>query len=898
MPQSFSSPRSRVGAIFLFIILIFVVSGSLGRGQSQTGKPVQQSPEAIAFPGEPAGSNRCVFCHQAQVEGYSRSAMAHSLRRAGQEPDGTVNANGSKITMHSSPSGYWQRWQNGADETEYRVDFVIGSGNHASGYLVNLGGHLFQSPVAFYRSRQSYDLAPGYEHQPDPDFTRPVSEECLLCHSGTALHIPGTLNQYRSPVFSAEAITCERCHGPSEKHIADPRPGTIVNPARLEPAARDSVCEQCHLFGIARVPNPGRKLSDFVPGQPLEDTFTIYHEANPSGAFKVISHAEQLALSVCARNSGGRLWCGTCHDPHDKPTQALEYYRSRCLSCHTAQFPASHPAKDSDCLGCHMPRRQAKDGGHTAFTDHRIQRRPATLPDAPSDTGIVAWREPPPDLRERNLGIAYIEVGMQRHSSSFIAQGYRDLTDVQQQFANDPDFFGWIGEALLTVQQTAEAKIALDRALQLDPDSALAESRAAAPYMQEGDTNRAIAHLERAVSLDPLDLAAASSLIGLYQKEGRAADSAELSSRIRGALAASSDSTRIGTENSAESAKKAEEVFKNIQVLKGTRSGQLIPAMQFISSSLGVECGFCHVEGHFEKDDKKPKQTARDMMRMMFALNQNSFANQREITCYSCHRGAVKPVSVPAISAAINSATNPAINNEAQQNSVAAASEAHAPTGALPTVANLIDGYIQALGGSAAIKKITSRVQKGTTQILGQSVVVEISTEAGKQTIVRHLPAGDSVTVFDGHAGWFSIAGHPVREMQQADIVAARMDADLQFPLHIQQLFPELRVQYPEKIGDREALVLQGRRPGEPAAEFYFDRQTGLLVRLVRYAESPLGANPTQIDYADYRPVDGVQVPFRVTISRPDGSSTIQMEDTQQNVLIDDARFAPPSTTH
>jgi hypothetical protein len=220
-----------------------------------------------------------MFCHPAEVEGYSRSAMAHSLRRTAQEPEGTLSAHGSTITMHSSPTGYWQHWENGGDSSDYRVDYVVGSGNHASGYLIDIGGHLFQSPVAFYASRKSYDLAPGYENVPDPDFTRPVSEECVLCHSGTARHVSGTLNQYRSPIFPAEAITCERCHGPAERHLADPRAGTIVNPAKLEPAARDSVCEQCHLFGAARVTNPGKKLSDFLPGQRLEDTFTIYRNA-------------------------------------------------------------------------------------------------------------------------------------------------------------------------------------------------------------------------------------------------------------------------------------------------------------------------------------------------------------------------------------------------------------------------------------------------------------------------------------------------------------------------------------------------------------------------------------------------------------------------------------------
>ncbi|MGC2815948.1 MAG: c-type cytochrome, partial [Candidatus Acidiferrum sp.] len=566
------------------------------------------------------------------------------MRRAEREPDGTVTAHGSTITMHSSEGVYWQRWENAGDSAEYRIDFVIGSGLHASGYLVDLGGHLFQSPVAYYARRHAYDLAPGYENQPDPDFTRPVAEGCVLCHSGTALHVAGTLNQYRSPVFSAEAITCERCHGPVERHLADPRAGTIVNPAKLEPAARDSVCEQCHLFGAARVLNPGKNFSDFVPGQRLEDTYTIYRNAappgSPAGAFKVISQAEQLALSACARNSGGRLWCGTCHDPHDKPTEPVAYYRARCLTCHATNFPAAHPNKESNCIGCHMPRRDAKDGGHTAFTDHRIQRRPEVRPDLPTDAGIVAWREPPADLQRRNLGIAYIDAGMQRHLSSYIIQGYRTLTEVQKQYANDSDFFKWIGEALLIGKQTSDAKFAFERALQLDPDSALSEASAASPYIQEGDDAEAIAHLERAVALDPLDLPAASTLIGLYQKDGKTNEATELASRIKGAMNETSSADQGGAKASAgETPKKAEEVFKNIQVLKGVPADQLIPAMEFITSSLGVECSFCHVEGHFEKDDKKPKKTAREMMQMMFALNKNSFEGHREVTCYSCHRG-------------------------------------------------------------------------------------------------------------------------------------------------------------------------------------------------------------------------------------------------------------------
>ncbi len=814
--------------------------------------------------------------------------MAHALRRAGQEPDGTVSAHGTKITIHSSPTGYWQTWENGGDKTDYRVDYVVGSGEHASGYLVNIGRHLFQSPVAYYKSRQSYDLAPGYENTPDPDFTRPVSEECVLCHSGTALYVPGTLNEYRSPAFPAEGITCERCHGPAERHLQDPRAGTIVNPAKLKPAARDSICEQCHLFGVARVPNPGKKPSDFFPGQSLEDTFTIYRNVMPegssTGAFKVISHVEQLALSACSRKSDGRLWCATCHNPHEKMSQSVDYYRTRCLSCHTASLPASHPPRDSDCIGCHMPRRDAKDGGHTAFTDHRIQRHPEPQPDLPPDAGIAAWREPSPDLQSRNLGIAYIDVGMQRHSAPFIIQGYRTLTEVQRQFTNDPDFFKWIGEALLVGKQSADAKLAFERALQLDPNSALTEASAASPYILEGDTGHAIAHLERAVTLDPLDLPAASTLISLYQKQGKLTEASELSAKIQAAIRQGSGNDQTSQEKSSnDSQKTAEEIFKNIQVLKGVPSDQLIPAMEFMSSALGVECSFCHVEGHFEKDEKKPKQIAREMMRMMFAMNDSSFGGQREVTCYSCHRGARNPAMTPLLA------------GEQRPNPGAANSEGLNLPNNLPTASQLLENYVNALGGAAALEKITSRMEKGATNDHGHTISVEIFTQTPEHhAVVRHLPEGDSVVAFDGHSGWIAIRRRPPHEMQAAEREAARMDADLQFPLHIQQMFPELRVEYPEKIAGREVFVLFAIRQGQPPLKLYFDEQSSLLVRLFRYADSPLGLDPEQIDYADYRDVDGVQVPFRLSFSKPGDNSTIQLEDVRQNVPIDHARFAKP----
>jgi photosynthetic reaction center cytochrome c subunit len=863
--------------LFLWQVLLFT---GVSAAQSAENKSASQRPPSV-LPVEPAGANRCLFCHSSEVEGYSQSAMAHSLRRAGTEPDGIVNANGTRITMHSSSTGFWQKWENAGDTAEYHIDWVIGSGSHAQGYLLSLGGHLFQSPVAYYTSRQSYDLAPGYENQPDPDFTRPVPEECVLCHSGTALHVPDSLNQYRSPVFADEGITCERCHGPSERHLADPRPETIVNPAKLALPARDSVCEQCHLFGVARVANPGKMLSDFVPGQALENTFTVYHDANPTGAFKVISQVEQLALSACARKSSGQLWCGTCHNPHGKLEQSVDFYRSRCLSCHTGSLSQSHPPRDSNCVGCHMPRRRAKDGGHSAFTDHRIQRRPEEQSEPPTSAAIVAWREPAPDLQKRNLGIAEIEAGMQRHSSLMIGDGYRELTEVQQQFSNDSDFFKWIGEALLVAKQDSEAEIAFERGLQLDPNSALAEARAAAPYIQEGNVDQAIPHLRRAMDLDPLNLSAASTLIDLYRKQGQIGEASELAEKIRAQLNSTSYPDRVAPPNSARS---TETAFKNIQVLQDIPSSELIPAMEFISSSLGVKCAFCHVEGHFEKDDKKPKQTARQMMRMMLTLNNGSFAGQRAVTCYTCHRGAAKPAAIPMVASEMSSPRE-------------TVSKPQATNADLPTVRQILDHYVAALGGAGAIGKIFSRVEKADSESENQTTAVELLTaEPEKRAVIRHLPMGDAVSVFDGQAGWIRFPGRPTRSMDNGEVEAAKMDADLQFPLHIQELFPELTVQYPETIDKRDACVLLGARPGDPPVKLYFDVQSGLLVRIVRYTESPLGRNPTQIDYADYREVDGIQIPFRIRIAKPDSVVTLRVQDVRQNVAIDPARFAKPAS--
>jgi outer membrane lipoprotein-sorting protein len=308
--------------------------------------------------------------------------------------------------------------------------------------------------------------------------------------------------------------------------------------------------------------------------------------------------------------------------------------------------------------------------------------------------------------------------------------------------------------------------------------------------------------------------------------------------------------------------------------------------MRFITASLGVECNYCHVPDHFDKDDKKPKQIARDMMRMMLTIDKDNFRGYREVTCYSCHRGALKPQATPIIAREVQ---------PTQQTAATPADESLSAT--LPTSDQLIARYVQALGGAAAIENVTSREEQGTSTKGGKTVGIEVfEQDPNKRAVVRHTTAGDSISVFDGREGWAQMPGS-IRDMHGAELDAARIDADLHFSLHLKEIFADLRVEYPEKVGGRDAYVLVGADEELTPVKLYFDEQSGLLVRMVRYADSPLGLAPTEIDYGDYRDVEGVQTPFRWTIAEPDGTSTIQLNVVRQNVPIDDARFAKPASS-
>jgi outer membrane lipoprotein-sorting protein len=283
------------------------------------------------------------------------------------------------------------------------------------------------------------------------------------------------------------------------------------------------------------------------------------------------------------------------------------------------------------------------------------------------------------------------------------------------------------------------------------------------------------------------------------------------------------------------------------------------------------------------------------MIVMMNAINKANFAGKHEVTCYSCHRGDLQPKGIPSLAQQYGEPP-PDDPNEV-------APTQDAPNG--PSAEEILDKYLQAVGGIGTAAKLTSFIGKGTYQgydTFHRKVPVEVLAKApDERTTVIHTPSGDSTTTYDGRHGWIAAADQLTRvlSMSGGDLEGAQLDAALAFPAQIKGMLREWRSDLPTvSINDREVQVVQGTSNGQTPVKLYFDKESGLLVRLVRYTETAVGFTPTQIDYSDYREVAGVKLPFRWTVTWTDGQSTIELADVQPNVPIDDVKFAKPNPPH
>jgi photosynthetic reaction center cytochrome c subunit len=338
--------------------------------------------------------------------------------------------------------------------------------------------------------------------------------------------------------------------------------------------------------------------------------------------------------------------------------------------------------------------------------------------------------------------------------------------------------------------------------------------------------------------------------------------------------------------------KTAAEVYKNIQVLKDIPASQLLPGMRYITTALGVECNYCHVRDNFPSDDKQPKQTARKMMQMLFAINKDNFDGRTEVTCFTCHQGNHEPLGVPKLPEGAVSAEFIRPNQPAAAPGQPAATPAPAPVRP-PTADALVAKFAQALGGDDALAKITSREIEAEQENDGRTVSEQMFLKApGKFASTVTLPQGSFTAGFDGSRAWIS-SERGTEDAQDPQAILLRREAQLD-PVAALRSYAGRRVFGQAKIGDEMTWVMRAKAPDGIIEFLLFDQQTGLLVRRsIRY-QTIFGALPLEMDYSDYRPVDGVSVPYKMSYWVAGRGVTVTVKNVKNNVPVDDSKFAPP----
>jgi photosynthetic reaction center cytochrome c subunit len=345
----------------------------------------------------------------------------------------------------------------------------------------------------------------------------------------------------------------------------------------------------------------------------------------------------------------------------------------------------------------------------------------------------------------------------------------------------------------------------------------------------------------------------------------------------------------------------SEEAFKNVQVLRGIPVKEFMETMGFFAASLSLNCTDCHGGAsasswaNYATDTDLPlKQMARRMVVMVNTINSANFAGARSVTCYTCHRGNQHPKVIPSLAAQY--AEPPDEDPD----------EVEPIPGARVTVTpeQILDKYIQAAGGAAALAKLTSFTGKGTYEGFDSdfaAVPVDVYAKApNMRATVVHMSAGESTTTFDGREAWaaapLDLVPVPLMSLTGSNLEGARLDAQLTFPGQIKQVLTDWRAGFPTVTIDGRAMdVIEGKTPGGVRVKLYFDKQTGLLARQAHFTPTMVGTVATHVAYSDYRPVAGVQVPFEWQVTWVDGQSTIKLTSLQPNVPIDAARFAKPA---
>jgi len=506
-------------ALLLSLALLLPIGGTVARSQSTAAPP--QDPDAP-----------CAQCHAQISASWKSTPMAHASGPAAEgfiPADFTHAASGVHYRISLDQGQVWLSYERpNAPPTralkgrELLLSY-LGSGKRGRTYLFEREGYWYEIPINWYAKKHLWDMTPHFLDAREMPFTLPVDPGCLRCHASNVQEsLPDARNHFSSPPFPRGGITCESCHGDPSRHLAQNGKGPILNPAKLDPVRRDSVCLECHLEGEVAVVKQGHKLVEFRPGDDLFEDAVYFEDGRKAGpGGRATSQWESLLESACKQGSGERLNCTTCHDPHSSVSaeDRVSYYRARCFACHS-RLASGHHAENPDCTSCHMPREETEDIAHEQVTDHRIQiaSKPFTSPFAGEALVPIGGAKP----GSRDEGIAWAQLALRGDRTA----GERAIRLLLQAETSDPgqasdtELHTELGFLQQVSGNRERAKEEYQQALKADPLNGTAAGDLAVLEAQAGDLAAALPLWQAAFAHDPgasaagIDLALAQCRLG------------------------------------------------------------------------------------------------------------------------------------------------------------------------------------------------------------------------------------------------------------------------------------------------------------------------------------------------------------------------------------------------
>lgn len=522
LPLPFCLAKRAKRAAVMFGALVFSTCASVFAMQQDQGAQFGEM--------DPGQDAICRNCHRDIYDRYRESPMA---RGSGPALDGVLQGefthapSGVRYAVFVKDGKVWMSYRRvkqsrfGPDSElsgERELKYFIGSGHRGRTYLYEESGLWFQTPINYYSKGALWDMAPGYSSSPTMPDALPVDPNCLHCHATFVQSTTSAAkNRFAGPPFMQAGVGCTACHGDGTEHVAKQGRGDIINPIKLSPKRRDSVCLQCHLEGDAAIYRPGTSLAAFHAGDDISDHVAYFVKSDGNeGAVRATSQYEALLRSRCKMASGDKLTCTTCHDAHGSPSASarVSYYRGRCLSCHTGDGIATkHHPEQQDCTVCHMPRRKTTDVAHEQATEHGIPKSPSYASSKFMSTADVDKLVPVGNeaAGDRELGLAYAQLG--EHGDRVAAENaQRYLQKAEKAGVDDEVLHSQLGLIEQMAGNTQQARKEYNAALEKDPNDPTALVNLAvmdASLGQKGDT---VQLLQRVIANDPAQMSAGLNL--------------------------------------------------------------------------------------------------------------------------------------------------------------------------------------------------------------------------------------------------------------------------------------------------------------------------------------------------------------------------------------------------